>query len=150
MIPQQIWKILTTLQKLPKNVGDLGKLIVAKGIKKLPKVQKIAQSGHTAQYYQFIHYPGHGKSYHWWFSVLAFESNNYKYLVPLYFYQWSIPGLFFFTFVFSKVNSKHLPMTGFEQGTCGVWSTCSANWATTTTISLPLVSNLPLSSIEPS
>ena len=30
-------------------MGDLGKLIVAKGFKKLPKVQKIAQSGHTAQ-----------------------------------------------------------------------------------------------------
>ena len=28
-----------TLQKLPKNVGDLGKLIVAIGFKKLPKVQ---------------------------------------------------------------------------------------------------------------
>ena len=27
---------------------DLGKLIVAKDFKKLPKVQKIAQSGHTA------------------------------------------------------------------------------------------------------
>ena len=26
--------------KLPKNVGDSGKLIVAKGFKKLPKVQK--------------------------------------------------------------------------------------------------------------
>ena len=39
--------ILTPLQKLPKNVRDLGKLIVAKGFKKLPKVQKIAQSGHT-------------------------------------------------------------------------------------------------------
>ena len=26
---------------------DLGKIIVAKGLKKLPKVQKIAQSGHT-------------------------------------------------------------------------------------------------------
>ena len=39
--------ILTPLQKLPKNVGDLGKLIVAKGFKKLHKVQKIAQSGHT-------------------------------------------------------------------------------------------------------
>ena len=32
---------------MPKNVGDLGKLIVAKGFKKLPKVQEIAQSGHT-------------------------------------------------------------------------------------------------------
>ena len=28
---------------------DLGKLIVAKGFKKLPKVHKIAQSGHTGQ-----------------------------------------------------------------------------------------------------
>ena len=39
--------ILTPLQKLPKNGGDWGKLIVAKGFKKLPKVQNIAQSGHT-------------------------------------------------------------------------------------------------------
>ena len=29
------------------NVGDLGKLIVDKGFKKLPKVQLITQSGHT-------------------------------------------------------------------------------------------------------
>ena len=40
--------ILAPLQKLPKNVKDLGKLIVQKGIKKLPKVQKIANYGHTA------------------------------------------------------------------------------------------------------
>ena len=32
---------------MPKNVRDLGKLIVAIGLKKLPKVQKITQSGHT-------------------------------------------------------------------------------------------------------
>ena len=38
---------MTPLQKLPKNLGELGKLIVAKGLEKLPKVQKIAQSGHT-------------------------------------------------------------------------------------------------------
>ena len=31
--------ILTLLQKLSKNVGDLGKLIVAKGFEWLPKVQ---------------------------------------------------------------------------------------------------------------
>ena len=31
-----------------KNVDDLGKIIVARGFKKLPKVQQIAQSGHTA------------------------------------------------------------------------------------------------------
>ena len=42
-------KILTPLQKLPKNVGDLGKLTVAEGFKKLPTVQKITQSGHTGQ-----------------------------------------------------------------------------------------------------
>ena len=34
-----IEKFLTPLKKLPKNVIDLGKLIVAKGFKKLPKVQ---------------------------------------------------------------------------------------------------------------
>ena len=39
--------ILAPLQKFPKNVEDLHKLIVAKGFKKLPKVQKIANSGHT-------------------------------------------------------------------------------------------------------
>ena len=32
-------KILTPLQKLPNNAGDLGKLIVAKGSEKLHKVQ---------------------------------------------------------------------------------------------------------------
>ena len=45
-------KILTPLQNLPWNVGDLGKLIAAKGFKKLPKVQKIAKSGHTVGTYQ--------------------------------------------------------------------------------------------------
>ena len=33
-------KILTPLQKLPKIVGDLGKLIVATGFEKLPKSNK--------------------------------------------------------------------------------------------------------------
>ena len=40
--------ILTPLLKLSKNGEDWGKLIVAKGFKKLPKIQNIAQSGHTA------------------------------------------------------------------------------------------------------
>ena len=31
--------ILTPFQKLPKNVGDLGKLFVTKSFEKLPKVQ---------------------------------------------------------------------------------------------------------------
>jgi len=47
MISLEKLYILIPLQKLPKNVIDLGKLIVAKGLKKLPKVEKIAQSGHT-------------------------------------------------------------------------------------------------------
>ena len=38
---------LTPLQKLPKNVGDLGKIIVATSFEWLHKVQKIAKSGHT-------------------------------------------------------------------------------------------------------
>ena len=39
MISIEKLKILTPFQKLPKNVGDLGNLIVAKGFKNLPKVQ---------------------------------------------------------------------------------------------------------------
>ena len=40
---------MIAIEKWPKNVGDLGKLIVAKAFKKLPKVQNITQSGHTAE-----------------------------------------------------------------------------------------------------
>ena len=50
MISLENWKILTPLQKLTKNVADLGKIIVAKCFKKLPKVQYIAQSGHTGNH----------------------------------------------------------------------------------------------------
>ena len=69
MISLEKWIILAPLQKLPKSVGDLGKFIVAKGFKKLPKVQKIAKSGHTA-----------GKA-RWWMGnpsrkVLAEKSLN--------------------------------------------------------------------------
>ena len=39
MISLEKWNILTPLQKLPKKVGDLDKLIAAKGFEKLPKVQ---------------------------------------------------------------------------------------------------------------
>ena len=48
MISLEKWYNLTPLQKLHKIVGDLGQLIVAIGFKKLPKVQQIAKSGHTA------------------------------------------------------------------------------------------------------
>ena len=39
MISLEKLKILTPLQKSPKNVRDLGKLIVATGFEKWPKVQ---------------------------------------------------------------------------------------------------------------
>ena len=39
MISLEKWKILTLLQKLPKNVGNLGKIIVATGFEKLSKMQ---------------------------------------------------------------------------------------------------------------
>ena len=39
MISLEKLEILTPLQKLPKNVWDLGKFIVAKGSENLPKVQ---------------------------------------------------------------------------------------------------------------
>ena len=48
MIAQEKWMILTPLQKLPNNVGNLGKIIIATGFEWLPKVQKISQSCHTA------------------------------------------------------------------------------------------------------
>ena len=47
MISLEKWMILTHLQKLTKNVEDLGKFIVDKCFELLPKVQKIAQSGNT-------------------------------------------------------------------------------------------------------
>ena len=39
MISLEKFKILTPLQKLPKNVVDLDKLTVATGFEKLPQVQ---------------------------------------------------------------------------------------------------------------
>ena len=40
MNPLEKWMILTPLQKLPNNVGDLGKIIVATSLEWLPKLQK--------------------------------------------------------------------------------------------------------------
>ena len=39
MISLEKLKIFTPLRKLPKNMGDLAKLIVATGFEKLPKIQ---------------------------------------------------------------------------------------------------------------
>ena len=64
--------ILAPLQKLPNNVGDLAKIIVATCFEWLPKVQKIAQSGHT----------GHNASY--WDNI-EFASPKYTTLArPLF------------------------------------------------------------------
>ena len=49
MNSQEKRMIQTSLQKLPYNVGDLGKIIAATDFEWLPKVQKITQSGHTGQ-----------------------------------------------------------------------------------------------------
>ena len=57
MVSLEKWMILTTLQKLLKNGEDWGKLIVAKGFKKLPKVQNIAQSGHTGPSQHTVFWP---------------------------------------------------------------------------------------------
>ena len=60
MISLEKWKILTPLQNLHRNVVDLGILIAAKVLKKLPKVQNIAKSGHTAYrapFSSFIFFP---------------------------------------------------------------------------------------------
>ena len=50
-----------TFTKISQNVEDLGKLLVAKGLKKLSKVQKIANSGHTELDYSFILTPANSK-----------------------------------------------------------------------------------------
>ena len=52
--------ILTPLQKLPNNVGHLGKIIVATSFEWLPKVQKIAQSGHTGKLTLSTNQPNYG------------------------------------------------------------------------------------------
>ena len=38
MISLEKWMVLTLLQKLPNNIGNLGKIIVANGFEWLPKV----------------------------------------------------------------------------------------------------------------
>ena len=52
--------ILAPFQKLPKNVENLGKLIVAMGFKKLPKVQKSPSlvTLIRANFYDFVIFVG--------------------------------------------------------------------------------------------
>ena len=55
MISLEKWMMLAPVQKLPNNVGDLGRIIVATSFEWLPKVQKIRQSGHTDWKITFPH-----------------------------------------------------------------------------------------------
>ena len=81
--------------------------------------------------------------------VKSFFGNFHRHLAIFYwshwapdlswhsFFKWANPGLFFFIFVVSTVNStyiqyKILPMTGFEPQISGTGSNRSANCATTT------------------
>ena len=59
MISLEKWKILPPLQNLSKKVGDLVKLIAAKGFKELPKVQKNRQIWSHWFLLKFVTYPKH-------------------------------------------------------------------------------------------
>ena len=63
-----------TFTKMPKNVGDMGKWIAAKGFKSCPKVQKIAQSGHTEL--------GHCEEFCVWNFRLFFQFLSWQTFAP--------------------------------------------------------------------
>ena len=72
---------------MPKNVGELGKLIVAKGYEELPKDQKIAQSGHIGNE-QLLWVVGEGERNS--FSVFVWvwvseEASHRKYIVKVFY-----------------------------------------------------------------
>ena len=80
---------MTPLLKLPNNVGNLGKIIVANCFEWLPKVQKIAQSGHTASEQQ---------------NYLANESWTRLQMLGGEVDIWAIRGLFFSLFLSSQYS----------------------------------------------
>ena len=94
------------------NVGDLGKLIVAKGFLKLPKVQKIAQSGHTAS----------KQERRGWVCNWLIGSAEKKIFPKRWAKNISV----------LVKQKKIMPMTGFEPRTSGVVNDHFTNWATTT------------------
>ena len=84
MISLENLKIVTPLQKLLKNLGDLGKLIVSKGFNKLPKVQLIAQSGHTGHHVlKIIKYSTHLQQLN--VTLFSFNYRNHILYFPSYF-----------------------------------------------------------------
>ena len=64
-------------------LGDLGKLIVAKGFKNLPKVQKIARSGHTGSE---IHFSGRLLACFLLRCCWFFGKNIFLSILPLFFF----------------------------------------------------------------
>ena len=118
-------------------MGDLGKYIVAKGVKKLPKVQKIAQSGHTdskVRYCPVNHYTvfqqdclvalmgasGKGASAnHAVFLQKKLGHSRPHFLIVVFSIQLTV-----------NVQNKILPMTYLEPRTSGIGSNHSTNWAT--------------------
>ena len=63
--------ILTPLQKMPNNVGELGKIIVDTSFEWLPKVQKIAKSGHTG-IFTLVHIKAKWKKLGFYLKCLCF------------------------------------------------------------------------------
>ena len=54
MISLEKLKILAPLQKLPKSVADLGKIMLPKALKSCPESNKSSKSGHTAPQLKLI------------------------------------------------------------------------------------------------
>ena len=78
------------------NGEDWGKLIVAKGFKKLPKIQNIAQSGHTT-----YRDPCHESE--------KLLQSPFVMLLNIFFKKWANPALFCLFSFFSGTNftEKH-------------------------------------------
>ena len=80
-------------------MGDLGKLIVAKGCEKLPKGQQIAQSGHTALYIKLEIIRSILLIFSPVWAMNLFFRQILKNIFDIYFFNSPIPGLFFASFV---------------------------------------------------
>ena len=70
MISLEKWMILTPLQKLPNNVGDLGKIIVATGFEWLPKSAKYRPI--WSHWYHITHCPPLP-----WYTLSTMRGDNF-------------------------------------------------------------------------
>ena len=104
--------ILTALLKLPKNGEDWGKIIVAKGFKKLPEIQNIAQSGHTGYPIGDLPRPPHTTFTNANRKISAFSvyqeagvglsTKNQNHQSKCFFKKWAINAIFSFISIFSN------------------------------------------------